>query len=278
LTAFFTSKVSEEIVDAHGHADVVICTQVLQHIPDLLQFLKDVVFLLKPDGVFVIEGRYFADTLRQNSFDTIYHEMLWFFTLTSLTKLLERVGMEVFEAEKVDIYGGSLRVYCRKKSATPLITKAAHTMPVSTANESVHQLILEESRLGIESQLVYMDFGLRAYKIREVLHGLIVGIKRDGDQIAAYGAPSTSATLLNFCGIGKAEISYVVDDNTLKQGKYTPGSHILIVPPTELEKHTPAFLLILAWRLQDDILPKVERYRKLGMSLIIPLSDLLVLF
>jgi SAM-dependent methyltransferase len=262
LTSFFTPDLAKRLVSDRGRADVVTATQVLQHIPDLEEFVKSVQMLLKPTGIFVVEGRYFADTVRKFSFDTVYHEMLYFFTLTSLANFFRTIGMEIFRAELVDVYGGSLRVYAKSKENRDI--------PI---NESVSRILGIERDLGLEKFQTYSSFAEKVFELRDELHSLILKLSAKG-RIAGYGAPSTGTTLLNFCKIGKGEVEYIVDDSPLKQGLLTPGVHIPIVDSTVLTQRPPDYLLIIAWRMKDEILPKIKESQKRGMSIIIPLPKI----
>jgi hypothetical protein len=265
ITGFFTHDLVETILSKYGAADIVTATQVLQHVSDLPQFVRDVYLLLKTDGILVVEGRYFADTVRKFSFDTVYHEMLSFFTLNSLSKLLEPVGIEIFRAELVDVYGGSLRIYAKKKEN--------ESIPVE---DSVSDLLREENALGLQNFETYVAFAKKVIELRDQLHELVVKLA-DRGTIAGYGAPSTGTTLLNFCKLGKEYLEYVVDDSPLKQGFLTPGTHIPIVDSSELATRRPDYLLLIAWRLKNEILPKVSSHRKNGTSIIVPLPEIEVL-
>ena len=262
LTGFFTDDLAKQVVSDRGHADVVTTTQVLQHIPDLAGFVKNVQMLLKPNGIFVVEGRYFADTIRKFSFDTVYHEMLYFFTLTSLAKFFDKIGLEVFRAELVDVYGGSLRVYAKRKENKGI--------PI---HESVARILGMERDLGLEKFETYVSFAKRVFELRDELHDLIIRLRAKG-RIAGYGAPSTGTTLLNFCKIGSDRVEYIVDDSPLKQGLLTPGVHVPIVDSKALIDRPPDYLLLIAWRMRNEILPKIREQQKHGMSVIIPLPKI----
>ena len=258
LTAFFDEKLAERIVRAYGHADVVTCTQTLQHIPDLSGFLAGVGTLLKPEGMFVVEGRYFPATMRQCTYDTIYHEMLVYFSLHSLKALLERHGLVVFKAERTPTYGGSLRVYAGYEGQ---------------GDSSVSAILQGERDRGVDRLVPYLEFANRVEKMGRELQELVVGLKAKGARIAGYGAPSTSTTLLGFCGIGADMVEYIVDDNPLKQGLFHPGTHIPIVSAQALEQKPPTHLLILAHQFENLIM---ERTKLLGAKYILPVPPRVV--
>ena len=265
ITDFFDAELAKKISMSYGLVDIVTTTQTLQHIPNLWDFFTGVHYLLKAKGVLIIEGRYIADTIRKFSYDTFYHEMLYFFSLHSLRDLVNLFDMEVFRAEVTDVYGGSLRVYVKRK---PYIIKISN---------SVLDILADELSLGLDGFLSYEIWAQRVFTKANELRSLISQLKAEGKTIAGYGAPSTSCTLLNYCSIGKEHINYIVDDSPLKQGLYAPGTHIPIVSRSMLLDAPPDYLLILAWRLKDDILSKIEPLRKAGMKVIIPLPELEVI-
>jgi SAM-dependent methyltransferase len=257
LTAFFTPEVASKVLKEYGHADVITVTQVLQHIPRVTSFLEDAVRLLKPSGTLVIEGRYFGDTVTKTTFDTVYHEMIFFFTLESLGNLLERVGMRIYKAELVDIYGGSLRVYAKRNGAVGAST-----------DHSYRKLLTTERAKNLDKLSAYQDFAKRVYLLRDGIRKLVLDIKKSGKSIAGYGAPSTGTTLLAFCGIGREQMEYIVDDNPLKQGLLTPGTHVNIVASSRLAEDPPDYLMIIAWRLASEIIPKVKPLMGAGKAII----------
>lgn len=263
LTEFFTPETAGKILNEIGPADLVVCTQTLQHIPasQINIFVRDLARLLKQDGTLMLEGRYFGATLEKRSYDTVYHEMQWFFTLHSLSELLERHGLHVIGAERNEIYGGSLRVYANKSA---LVTDRGPVFELERMQRITHWVTCKRWAEQVQEHA-------------SRLHKLLRKTKDSGKVIAAYGAPSTSATLLCYCGIDSSIIDYVVDDSPLKQGLYTPGTHIPITSSTKLLTDPPDFLLLNAWRLKDEILTKVNRQRAKGMKVIVPLPEIEVI-
>ena len=263
ITGFFSDKISEQIRSEHGYADIISTTQVLQHIPSLNDFIANVSKTLKPKGMYVFEGRYFADTIEKTSFDTVYHEMIHFFTLRSLAYQLQKHNLTPVYARLVDIYGGSLRIYAQKFGGE--------------VGDSIAAINDYENRLALGEFTTYEKFADNVYSMKNQINGFIYDLKSKGKTIAAYGAPSTGTTLMNFCGIGRSQIDYIIDDSPLKQGLFQPGTHIPIFDSAVLDKNTPDYLLIIAWRLKKDILPKLDHLRKKGMKVIIPLPQIEVI-
>ena len=269
LTEFYTDSLAHKIVQDNGKADLVTITQVMQHIPDLNQFIEDVKVALEPKGVVIIEGRYWGDTLLKRSYDTVYHEMMWFTSLSSLSYVLWKNGLSIFHAERNTIYGGSLRVYARRFIREDMEAP----QPV------LDFLHYEEKELAVGKPIAYTGFATDVEKLRDNLHDLIFKLRSEGSRIAGYGAPSTSATLLSYSDLTYKELSYVVDDSPLKQNKYTPGTHIPITSSPILDASPPDYLILLAWRLRDEILakPQIQELRRKGMKILVPLPHLEVL-
>jgi len=266
INDFFTHEVANKIISQRGHADVVIATQTLQHIPAIGEFVDDVRSVLKDTGIFVVEGRYLADTIEKASYDTFYHEMLYFSTLRALINLFKQHALWVFRAETVDVYGGSLRVYAKKRLDSS-----------SEIEDSVFQILQSEQDLNLDRFGTYLAFAEKVRRLRDELRGLIVEIRGRGHTIAAYGAPSTSATLLNYCQLGNDLIDYVIDDSPLKQGLFTPGTHIPILDSGTLASRRPEYILVLAWRLKEEIIPKIKKYFQDGSKIILPLPNVQVI-
>ncbi len=261
INDFFSSNAINRIIERKGHADVITATNVFAHISDIDDVVKNVKTLLKKHGIFVIEIQYFMDTIEKMTFDNIYHEHLYYYTLTSLISFFKRHDMQVFDAKRVDSHGGSLRVFIKRKEDRHEI------------KAQLNEILADEKEKGVESIELYKKFADNVYSVKEKLVSYIKGIKKQGKGIAAYGAPAKGNTLLNFCNIGAEYIEYVVEDNKLKIGLYTPGTHIPVVGPKTLDKKTPDYILILAWNFAREILEKTKKYSEQGVKFIIPLPE-----
>lgn len=261
INDFFNQRVVSKIIEEKGQADVVTATNVFAHVNDIHDLVKNVKALIKEDGIFVIEVPYLIDMLEKMTFDTIYHEHLSYFTVTPLMHFFQKLDMEIFKIEKVDTHGGSLRLFVKNKS-----TKFA-------SDGSVGRFLNNESKIGIHNFKLYEDFAKRVFDVKAKLVSFLQKIKQAGNSIAAYGAPAKGNTLLNFCGIGKNYIDYIVDDNPLKQNLFAPGTHIPIVNSSMLDKQTPNYILILAWNFAKEIMENNKKYREAGVKFIIPLPE-----
>lgn len=261
INDFFKEGVADEIIRRKGHADVVTATNVFAHVNDISGFAKNVKSLLKPDGIFAIEVQYFVDTIEKMTFDNVYHEHLSYFTLTPLIYFFRKHGMEVFNAQRVDSHGGSLRVFIKKAGGRFRI------------DDSVSEISGYENKLGVNGFELYEQFGNNVYETKNKLVSYIKSIKSQGKSIAGYGAPAKCNTLLNFCQIGNESIDYIVEDNPLKIGLFTPGTHIPVVSPEFLDKKKPDYIIILAWNFAREILGKTKKYAENGVKFIIPLPE-----
>ena len=261
INSFFDEKAANEIVARKGNADIVTATNVFAHANDIDSFAENVKCLLKKDGIFVIEVQYFIDTIQKMTFDNIYHEHLSYFTLTSLIYFFKGHGMEIFNAQRVDSHGGSLRAFVKKNEGRHKTSK------------NVDKILKHENEIGINNLEIYTEFARRVYAAREKLRSYVENIKKQGMSIAGYGAPAKSTTLLNFCRIGRGFLDYIVDDSPLKIGLYTPGTHIPVVGPDFIDKKRPDCILILAWNFADEILAKTKKYSSQGTKFIIPLPE-----
>ncbi len=265
VNAFFTPEIAKEIVSKYGKAKIVTSTSAFPHINDLDGIVEGVKALLDDDGVFIVEAYYLVDLLEKNLFDTIYHEHLSYFTVETISRLLNRLGMEVFDVERIDTHGGSIRVFSQKAGGPRAI------------NQSVlDDLIDYEKNLKVESPGTYKEFFARIEENKKELVDLLNKLKSDGKKIVGYGAPAKGNTLLNYFKIGPELLDYIVDDSSWKQGLYTPGMHIPVVPSTELIENTPDYILILAWNFADPIMKRWENLRSKGVRFIIPVPKAII--
>lgn len=258
---FFGLELAQELSRRGEMADVIHANNVLAHVADLNGFVAGLRLILKDDGVAVIEVPYVKEMIDRLEFDTIYHEHLSYFSLTSLDHLFARNGLAIADVEQLPIHGGSLRLF------------VVHQKPSRQQNESVGHLLGQEQQWGVSNLSFYQDFCRDVQRLKEQLLTLLRGLKSRGDRIAAYGCSAKGSTLLNHFGIGGEILDFVVDRSTVKQGLYTPGTHLPIHGPETLLKNMPAYALLLTWNFAEEILQQQAEYQQRGGRFIVPLPE-----
>lgn len=255
---FFSEKLARDLV-SECPADLILANNVFAHVPDTNDFVAGLKVLLAADGHAVMEFPYAVEMIEQGEFDTIYHEHVFYFTLTSLEPLVARHGLRITRVERTPMHGGSLRIFVRHDS--------------HTADETVSVFRGEEARLGVGSPIFYGNFASRAEVIRDQIHAQLGDLKVKGQRVAAYGAAAKGSTLLNFCGLTTADLEFVAERSQHKQGKLMPGAHIPIIPNEELANRAPEVTLLLAWNFADEILVQQSAYREAGGQFLIPIPE-----
>jgi SAM-dependent methyltransferase len=261
LCKFFNRDLALNLAACGQQADVVHVHNVLPHVRDLHGFLAALGDVLKPSGVAVFEVPYVKDLVDNVEFDTIYHEHRCYFSLTSLAPLLDRHGLVVHDVEHVAMLGGMLRLFVGKSGEV---------------SHRVQNLLAEEAAWGVDRATYYLGLCQRIEQLRNELMALLRRLKAEGRKIAVYGASAKGSTLLNYFKIGRDMVDFVVDRNTFKQGRYTPGTHLKIHSPDKLMQDKPDYVLLLSWNMADEILAQQAGYRKRGGQFIIPIPKVKV--
>jgi SAM-dependent methyltransferase len=258
LAAFFTADLAGEILAAHGPARIVTANNVFAHADDLASIAAGVGRLLAPDGVFVFEVSYLVDVYEKTLFDTIYHEHLAYHSVKPLVGFLARHGMEMIAAERVGSHGGSLRAVAQKAGGPHRV------------ESSVTKRIAEEHALGLDRAATLKGFGAKIDALKADLTQFLAWLKADGVAIAGFGAPAKATTLMYHFGIGPDVIDFIVDDSPLKQGLYSPGMHIPVLPSAALYDKKPGAVVVLAWNFAEAIIKNHARYLEEGGRFIVP--------
>lgn len=259
ICAFFGQDLARELAAGGRRASVLHANNVLAHVPDVNGVVAGIVHVLADDGVAVVETPYVRDLVERTEFDTVYHEHLFYYSVTALERLFARNGLRIVDVERLDIHGGSLRVL------------AVRVDSLEESRPAVRALLDEEQELGIATASYFQDFAARVETLRRELWDLLRGLKAQGHRIAAYGAAAKGATLLNCFRIGPDVLDFVADRSEHKQGLYMPGVRLPIVAPEYLLEAMPAEVLLLAWNFADEILSQQEEYRRRGGRFVVPI-------
>ena len=218
-------------------ADIILASNVFAHSDNLKEMAECMKRLLKKDGTIIIEVQYLLNTLKDLTFDNIYHEHYNYWSLTSLVNFFKQFNLKICNAEKISTHGGSIRIYVKK-------TK-------SKIHKNVKSLLKEEEKFGIKKYKTYKNFADKIYKIKSNIIDNLDKLKKENKKIIGYGSPAKATTALNFFGV-KDQIDFIIEDNKLKHGKFIPGVKIPILPKNKIKGKLPV-ILVLAWNFFDDI-------------------------
>jgi len=260
---FFNTGTADELVKENKKADVIIGNNVLAHVANLNDFVESVRILLNKNGVAVFEFPYVKDMIENTEFDTIYHEHLCYYSLTAIKNLFGRHDLAITDVERIPIHGGSLRIY----------SQHAQTYP---PKDSVIALLEEEETLSMSEGAFYDSFANKVLQLKKEMTELLERLKAQNAQIVGYGAAAKGSTLLNYFGIGRDHIDYVVDQSPYKQGRYMSGNHLPIVPPDRIKQTQPDYVLILPWNLKNEIIEQMSLIRQWNGKFIIPIPKVAI--
>lgn len=262
INSFFGASAVDKISNDFGKAKAITATNVFPHVDDIAGFTIQVANLLAADGVFVIEASYLVDLIDQTLFDTIYHEHLCYLSLTPMVSFLSKHGLEIFDVERVAFgaSGPAIRIWSQKKGGPQAV------------RETVQSLLNLEEAWGVAKMERYSGYARQVEDLKTALTKLVKDCLKTGARIGGFGAPAKGNTLLNYLGFGPETITCIAENNKLKQGLVTPGSHIPVVSDEEFLSVMPPYALLLSWNYLDFFLEH-SQYIKSGGKFIVPIPE-----
>lgn len=264
LREFFGEPLGRRLAQEDSQADLIVGNNVYAHVPDINDFTRGLKAALKPGGTITLEFPHLLQLIEQAQFDTIYHEHFSYLSLYTVARIFAAAGLRVFDVETLPTHGGSLRVYgCHADDSRPTV-------------QAVADLLAREEERGLRDLATYQGFQARAERIKDDLLLFLIEQKRAGKKVAAYGAAAKGNTLLNFAGVKPDLLPFVCDAAAAKQGKYLPGSHIPILPPSVLEEYRPDYLLILPWNIADEVRAQNAALAGLGTRFVVAVPRLVI--
>jgi len=264
IKEFFTSKFSSLFLEKYPKADLIIGNNVYAHVPDIHDFTKGLKKILKHNGVITLEFPHLLQLIKNDQFDTVYHEHFSYLSLSVVHKIFHANGLKIWDVEELNTHGGSLRVY------------GIHESDERTQTPNVNHLLTVEDEFGLNTLSRYGQFQEKVNTIKYDLLTFLIQQKKLGKKIMGYGAAAKGNTFLNYAGIKPDLMSCIYDAAPSKQGKLTPGSHIPIESPEKIQKDKPDFLLILPWNLSKEISTSQAGIRDWGGKFITAVPELKV--
>jgi 2-polyprenyl-3-methyl-5-hydroxy-6-metoxy-1,4-benzoquinol methylase len=265
VTEFFGAELAEQLAKQDKKANLLLGNNVLAHVPDINDFVKGLKILLRKDGVITLEFPHLMRLVEENQFDTIYHEHFSYLSFHTVTRIFSEHGLVLFDVEELPTHGGSLRIYAGHQEDQ-----------LKELSPSVEDLYEKESAAGMGDLSYYLNFQDKANKVKYELLSFLLAQKREGKKVVAYGAAAKGNTLLNYCGIKKDLIEFVVDASPHKQGKFLPGSHIPVVSEIEIYRNKPDYVLILPWNIREEIMEQLNYIKEWDGKLAVPIPELAI--
>lgn len=266
IEEFFGLSLSESLRCKGKCADLIVANNVLAHVPDIDDFVTGFTTLLKPDGFATFEFPHLMSLVTNSLFDTVYHEHFSYLSFTSVKKILESNGLQVFDIKLLETHGGSLRVFAQLKDSNVHLVE----------HDQVNNFLELERNAGVLSSKYYSKLQARIERIRDEFASFLLAAKKEGKVVCAYGAAAKGNTLLNFAQIGPELIEFVVDRNPMKQGKYLPGSHIPIRDEEQLRVRKPDYIVVLPWNLREEIIQQLSYASDWGARFVTAIPSLTV--
>ena len=263
---FYGIALADRLVGEGRSADLTAANNVLAHVPDINDFVAGFARLLKPAGVATFEFPHLLEMVEHGQFDTIYHEHYSYLSLTAVERIFAANGLSVFDVETLPTHGGSLRIYAQRADGG-----------LHPRTDAVDAMLAREAARGVAGADFYAGFQARVDRLKDAFVDFLIDAKRDGKRVAAYGAAAKGNTLLNFAGIRRDLLPWVVDRNPAKAGKFMPGSRIPIVTEDHIREARPDLIVILPWNIKDEVIAQLDYAREWGAQFVTAIPELRVL-
>tara|TARA_B100000212_G_scaffold119733_1_gene89534 strand:+ start:23696 stop:25006 length:1311 start_codon:yes stop_codon:yes gene_type:complete len=267
INDFLTENLARSIIQKHGEIDLICANNVFAHINNMHDVTNAIKLLLKDDGIFIFEVHYIGSLIDEVQYDMIYHEHIYYYSLITLQKFFEKFDLEIFDIKPIPIHGGSMRYYVRNKGK--LINKKTSLKIINLQKTEYHK--------GYDNSKTFLNYARMVNITRLNLMSLLKEIKNNNKSIIGYGASGRANTLIQYCNISNEILDYIVDDAPMKQGYYTPGSHLKIKSAESIEENMPDYILIFAWSFFNEIIEKNIKYLHRGVKFIIPLPEVKII-
>lgn len=264
LKEFFNSELARSLAEKKK-ADLIVGNNVFAHVPDINDFTVGMRELLNKNGVITLEFPHLMQLIEHIQFDTVYHEHFSYLSLYTVERIFKAANLRIWDVEQLPTHGGSLRVY------------GCHADDTRASTPAVADLLAEEVQHGLQTLATYQDFQIRANKVKDDLLSFLLEQKRVGKEVVAYGAAAKGNTLLNYAGVKPDLLPFVCDAAPAKQGKYMPGSHIPILPPSVLTASAPDYVLILPWNIATEVVQQNVTLAAQGAKFITAVPRLTIL-
>lgn len=266
IEEYFSVNLTKKLLEQYEKPDLIIGNNVLAHVPDINDFVEALSIFLKQDGVISLEFPHLMNLIEKKQFDTIYHEHFSYFSLMTIIKIFQKQNLKIFDVEEIPTHGGSLRIFICHQSNIDIQIK-----------NNVSVILEKELKKGMDTLDYYGNFQEKIDELKYDFLNLLLELNKKGKKIIAYGAAAKGNTLLNYFGIKKDLIRFVVDRSPYKQGKYLPGSHIPIVSEEKIKEIEPDYIVILPWNIKEEIINQLKYTKEWEVKFIIPIPRVLIL-
>lgn len=259
---FFSSNLAKKL----KKSDLILGNNVIAHVPDINDFVSALKIALKESGTVTMEFPHLLNIIKENQFDTIYHEHFSYLSFYTVQKIFKHNGLKLYDVEKLSTHGGSLRIYATHEENQNI-----------EIGSNVESMLDEEKAFGLFDKEIYKGFQEKANKVKYDLLNFLLNAKKENKKVVAYGAAAKGNTLLNYAGVKNDLIEFVVDKSPHKQGKYLPASHIPIVSEDKIKELKPDYILILPWNIKDEIIEQLEYIKEWNGKFVVAVPELKVI-